>query len=437
MRNSNDGVRSIGGTALAFVFVLAACNSGGTPTTVPSAPAASPPGTASDAPSTAPSPALSGTSVTVWTMEDATKFEALIKPFEDTTGVTVDVEAVPWDNVNEKLTTAVASSDGPDVTQVGLSLLPTFNAAGALEDLKPHLAAHPALDDATFLDAVAADKLSTDGTMPSLPWVADTRVLFYRTDIFTEVGLTGPPTTWAEFTAAAEKLAGRGSGQFGYYIPQWDAPLPIQFTWQAGGDVVAADGKISLDTPEFRKAVDLYTSFYEKDLVPTASDFDQTAGFISGAAPMLISGPYLAAGIKEGAPELDGKWAVATLPKDVAGTALFAGSNMAVWKGSDNVDGALALLDFLSLPETQVAWFAATSQLPTNKTAAADPAVTADPNVAVYAQQLGDAELLPLVPAWDKVSAEILKSLNEIVLNGADKEATLTQLNETVADLQR
>lgn len=436
MRDSKLRVRSIGGTLLAFVFLLAACNTGGTPTTAPSAPAASASGTSSEAPSSEPSPSLSGTTVTAWTMEDATKFEALIQPFEDATGVTVDVEAVPWDNVNEKLTTAVASGDGPDVTQVGLSLLPTFNAAGALEDLKPHVAAHPTLDDATFLDAVAADKLSTDGTMPSLPWVADTRVLFYRTDIFTEVGLTGPPTTWAEFTAAAEKLAARGSGQFGYYIPQWDAPLPIQFTWQAGGDVVAADGTISLDTPEFRKAVDLYTSFYEKNLVPTASDFDQTAGFISGAAPMLISGPYLAAGIKDQAPELDGKWAVATLPKDVAGTALFAGSNMAVWKGSDNVDGALALLDFLSLPETQVAWFAATSQLPTNKAAAADPAVTADPNVEIYAQQLGDAKLLPLVPAWDKIGAEILKALNEIALNGADKETTLIQLNQTVAALQ-
>ena len=436
MRNSTLRFRGIGGTLVAFAVLSAACTGAGTPTTAPSAPGASASAAASAAPSSEPTASLSGTTVTVWTMEDATKFEALIKPFEDTTGVTVDVEAVPWDNVNEKLTTAVASGDGPDVTQVGLSLLPTFTAAGALEDLKPYLADHATLDDATFLDAVAADKLSTDGTMPSLPWVADTRVLFYRTDIFTEVGLSGPPTTWAEFTAAAEKLAARGSGQFGYYIPQWDAPLPIQFTWQAGGDVVAADGTINLDTPEFRKAVDLYTSFYEKKLVPTASDFDQTAGFISGAAPMLISGPYLAAGIKEQAPELDGKWAVATLPKDVAGTALFAGSNLAVWKGSDNVDGALALLDYLSQPATQVAWFTATSQLPTNKVAATDPAVTGDPNLEVYAQQLGDAKLLPLVPAWDKVSAEILKALNEIVLNGADKETTLTQLNQTVAALQ-
>lgn len=183
--------------------------------------------------------------------------------------------------------------------------------------------------------------------------------------------------------------------------------------------------------------MDFYLSFFDKKTVPTASDFDQTAGFISGAAPMLISGPYLAAAIKDQAPELDGKWAVATLPSDVNGTALFAGSNMGVWEGSDNVDGSLALLDYLATPSTQVAWFEATSQLPTNLEAAQDPAVTADPNVAVYAEQLKDAKLLPLVPAWDKIGAEILSALNKIALEGADKDTTLATLFETVSGIEQ
>lgn len=378
---------------------------------------------------------LQGTTVTVWTMEDAARFKELVKPFEESTGVSVDVEAVPWDAVGEKLTTAVASGSGPDVTQIGLSLLPTFIAAGALEDLSPYLADYPALDSANFPEAVSAANLSSEGMVTSVPWVADTRILFYRTDILAEAGLAGPPTTWEEFTAAAEAMAARGGGNYGYYIPQWDAPLPIQFTWQAGGEVTDADGNVTIDTPEFRKAVDFYLSFHEKGLVPTASDFDQAAGFISGAAPMLISGPYLAAMLKDQAPELEGKWAVTTLPRDVKGTALFAGSNMGVWKGSDNIPGALALLDFLAQPETQVAWFQATSQLPTNLVAAADPAVTSDPNVAVYAQQLQDAKLLPLIPVWDRVGAEILTSLNKIALEGADKESTLATLFQTVAEM--
>jgi multiple sugar transport system substrate-binding protein len=425
----------------ALAVVTAACSSGSSPTSSPAATAPPVAASASTAPSaaapSAAAPSLQGTTLTVWTMEDAAKFTALIKPFEDQTGVQVNVQAVPWDSVGDKLTTAVASGSGPDVTQIGLSNLPTFNAAGALEDLTPYLADHPALADANFPAAVSSANLSSGGKVTSVPWVADTRILFYRTDIFTAAGLSGPPTTWAEMTADAAKLATRGSGKYGYYIPQWDAPLPIEFMWQAGGNPIGADGKANLDTPEFRKAVDFYLNFYAQKLVPTASDFDQTAGFISGAAPMLISGPYLAAAIQGQAPELKGKWAVALLPKDATGTSLFAGSNMGVWKGSKNVPGALALLDYLAQPSTQVAWFQATAELPTNLKATTDPAVTADPNVAIYAQQLQDAKLLPLTPTWDKIGSEILKSLNKIALNGADKESTLTALFQTVAGIQQ
>jgi multiple sugar transport system substrate-binding protein len=379
---------------------------------------------------------LDGTTVEIWTMEEPAKFSELVKPFEEATGVDVDVEAVPWGDVGNKLTTAVASGGGPDVTQVGLSLLPTFVKAGALADLTPYLADHPGLDSSNFPEAVSAENLGGDGAYNSVPWVADTRILFYRTDILEEAGLSGPPTTWDEFMATAEALAATDSADYGYYIPQWDAPLPIQFTWQAGGEVVGPDGEVTLDTPEFRKAVDFYLSFFEKGLVPTASDWDQAAGFISGAAPMLISGPYLAAMLEDQAPELEGKWAVTTMPADAAGTALFAGSNMGLWEGSDNVPGALALLEYLAAPETQVAWFEATSQLPTNLAAAADSAVTSDPNVAVYTQQLQDAKLLPMIAVWDKVGAEILTSLNKIALEGADKEATLAALFETVAGIE-
>ena len=38
--------------------------------------------------------------------------------------------AIPWDAIDEKLTTAVASGNGPDILQIGLSKLATFAEAG-------------------------------------------------------------------------------------------------------------------------------------------------------------------------------------------------------------------------------------------------------------------------------------------------------------------
>lgn len=370
-------------------------------------------------------------SLTVWIMGDSSaNFDALVAPFEEESGVDVETVAVPWDAIDQKFTTAVASGDGPDILQIGVSKLRTFADSGALLELDADtIADYPHLAAENFLDGVAGEATAIGGSVVSLPWVSDTRVLFTRTDILAEAGIDVPPATWDELRADAKTLAARGDGQYGYYIPQWDSALPVVMTWDQGGDVVDADGMIDFDTPEFQKAVDLYTGLYADGSVPTNSDFDQTQGFVSGAAPMLVSGPYLAGAIADAAPELDGKWTVTTLPTAAAGTSLLAGSNLGVWGSTENQAGALKLLDFLSTPETQAAWFAADGQLPTVKAALDDPALADDPLVAVYSQQLTDARLLPLVPNWDgETGKALLDALNSIVLTGADRDQTLDGL---------
>ena len=376
------------------------------------------------------------TPLTVWVMGDSgANLEAAVEPFTAETGIAVDVEAIPWDNVNDRLTTAVASGEGPDVTQIGLSHLASFLEGGALEDLTDYVPDHPNLDPANFPSAVAAENLNPEGGLYSVPWVSDTRVLFYRSDILAEAGIDEPPATWDELRTAATTLAARGDGQYGYYIPQWDAPLPVTYTWQSGGDVIAKDGTIELDTPAFREAVDHYLGFYEDASVPTAGDFDQTAGFISGSAPLLVSGPYLAAAIAEQAPDLEGKWGVTTVPTNDSATSLFAGSNLGIWRGTENMDAALQLLDFLTEADTQVAWYDATGELPAVTAAFDDEALADDPLAVVYAEQLQDSRPLPISTAWDEANKAVLESLNAIALTGADKEQTLTALFATIEEI--
>jgi multiple sugar transport system substrate-binding protein len=374
------------------------------------------------------------TTLKVWIMgSSGQNFSKLTAGFTKSTGISVDVQAIPWADVDTKLTTAVASGNGPDVVQIGLSNLPTFVSSGALMDLSPYMSSHPALASSNFLGAVSTDKLNPAGKVLSVPWISDVRVLFYRTDIFQQAGIQGPPTTWAQLHADAVKLATRGSGKYGYYIPQWDAPLPIEFTWDAGGSVMASSGKVNFDTPAFRQAVDFYASFYRGKLVPTAADFDQTAGFISGSAPMLVSGPYLAQSLTG----IQGKWASAPLPSDSTNTSLFAGSTLGVWHTSTKVAAALKLFDFLAQPSTQVAWYKLDGDLPSNNTALSDPSLTSDPNFQVYAKQLQNSELLPLVPQWDTIQNDMLTAVNKIVLTGANETSTLSQLDQTVAGLQK
>jgi multiple sugar transport system substrate-binding protein len=381
--------------------------------------------------SSSDSPSGAADALTVWVMGDSSShFDELVAPFEEETGIDVETVAIPWDAIDQKFTTAVASGDGPDILQIGLSKLRTFADSGALLPLdEDALGDYPNLASSNFIPGIAGDATAIGGEVVSLPWVADTRVLFTRTDILAEAGIDSPPATWQELREDAKVLAGRGDGQYGYYIPQWDSALPVVMTWDQGGDVVNGDGEIDFDTPEFEAAIDLYTSLYSDGSVPTNSDFDQTQGFISGVAPMLVSGPYLAAAIADAAPELEGDWTVSTIPTAVEGTSLLAGSNLGVWGDTDNEAGALQLLDFLSAPETQVAWFELDGQLPTVSAALEDDTLVSDPLVSVYSAQLADAELLPLVPNWDGATGKaLLDAVNAIALTGADREATLQAL---------
>lgn len=372
--------------------------------------------------------------LTVWVMGDSgANFESLVAD----SGIEVEVVPVPWDAIDEKLTTAVASGDGPDILQIGLSKLRTFADAGALLPLDDLLADYPGLAAENFPAGVAGTSTAVGGETVSIPWVSDTRILFTRTDILAEAGIDAPPTTWDELRAAAKTLAARGNGNYGYYIPQWDAPLPIEMTWSFGGDVIDAEGNVDFNTPEFQEAVDVYTGLYADGSVPTNSDFDQQQGFISGITPMLVSGPYLANGIKNAAPELDGKWQASPLPAGSAGSiSLFAGSNMGVWFNTDQPQTSLQLLEYLSQPATQLAWYELSGELPTTNEALADPGLNSDPNVKVYTDQLATAKVLPLVSNWDGTAGtELLNALNAIVLTGADRDTTLDALYSATQDL--
>jgi multiple sugar transport system substrate-binding protein len=380
----------------------------------------------------------SSTTITVWTMEDSTKFTQLLQGFTKQTGIKVHVDAIPWANVNDKLTTAVASGHGPDVVQIGLSELSSFIAAKALLNLKPYLAAHPALADKNYPKGIASTKINPKGRMLSVPWVSDVRVLFYRKDILAQAGIKGPPATWAQLFADAKKLAARGGNNYGYYIPQWDSALPVEWTWDAGGTVLDKHGKVTFDTPAFRKAANFYWGFYRAKLVPAASDFDQTQGFISGAAPMLISGPYLQGLVDGAAPQLKGKYGVAPLPSNRTHTSLFAGSNMGVWYNTKHAKESLRLLDYLAQPATQLQWFKSAAELPTNLAALNSKSLTSDPFVKVYTKQLQNAWLLPpLVPAWNKIAGNLLDTLNSVALNGANASDALNKLNQEVAAAQQ
>ena len=86
---------------------------------------------------------------------------------------------------------------------------------------------------------------------------------------------------------------------------------------------------------------------------------------MKGTHPMFFSGPWHIGLIKDaGGADIEGKWAVAPIPKKDSATSFVGGSNMVVFKDSKNKDAAWAFLQYLSDPATQAKWYTEATDLP-------------------------------------------------------------------------
>ncbi len=74
--------------------------------------------------------------------------------------------------------------------------------------------------------------------MYGVPWYVETRLLYYRTDIAEEAGITEAPATLDDLKAAAMAMQKDGGAEWGISLgtKNWQEYLP--FLWSNGGDVV-------------------------------------------------------------------------------------------------------------------------------------------------------------------------------------------------------
>lgn len=129
----------------------------------------------------------------------------LVEAFEaENPGSTLVIEEQQWEGLVDRLTTALGSStETPDVVEIGNTQAATFAAAGAFSDITdmvPELGGDDLLQG--FVEAGSAG-----GNVYAVPLYAGSAYVFYRTDLFDELGLE-VPTTMDEFVRI--RCIGRG-----------------------------------------------------------------------------------------------------------------------------------------------------------------------------------------------------------------------------------
>ena len=370
--------------------------------------------------------------VTLWYMGDGSKeIQPIIDDFEKESGVKVDLQSIPWSASHDKLLTAVASGDGPDVVQMGTTWMAEFVDAGALKDISSYIDSEDTLKSDNFFDgSVTTTKF--DDKYYAVPWYTETRALYYRTDLLKEVGYDKAPATWEELQDAATKLAARGKDMYGFGADLAEPTSAFMFARQNGSELFDKSGKPLFDKKPFVEAVDYLDSFIQNGSAPKADlglDVSQTFGS-TGIVPMFISGPWMITAITKDAPDIEGKWATAVLPKKENNMSSTGGANLAMFESSKNEKNGMKLIEFLARPENQLTFFKNSNSLPTSHKAWEDPILAEDEKIAVFGEQLKNSEPMPMMKEWEEISQAYLKVWEQIYANGADTQKEMTEFNK-------
>ena len=411
------------------------------PTAAPAAaPTAAP---AAEAPTAAPAAdALSGT-VTYWTAyntvspEFKTLTEVIIPAFQkEHPNVTINAQAIPYDELRKKLLAAIAGGETPDLLRADIIWVPEFAEQGALarlDDLMP--------DFASYKDLFYAGPLATNfyqGHYYGLPLDTNTRVIFYNNDVLKAAGISDPPKTFADFQADCAKIKALNKPDtFCYAEGGTGAWNVLPWIWSAGG---------SITDPTFTKATGYLNSKGTVAAVTMLRDMLkngtlspsilggglQTSEAIGKSqVGIIVDGPWMPPIFKEQFPNLG--YSLAPMPAGDGGSAsVVGGEDIVLFDKSQNKDAALAFLRFV-LEEPQQVAMGKTGQMPVLKSLSGNKDLP--DYFAVFQKQLETANPRTPSPAWPKIDEAIGNAVQQVLRGEKEPQAALDEAAATVDGL--
>ena len=315
-----------------------------------------------------------GTTVNFWIMPNGPQpkadMEKTVKPFEQQTGVKVNVEVVGWDVQLDRIKNAAVSGQGPDVTQAGTTQVPFFAALGGFENLNSRIseiggksAYAPGVWQTTQLQG-------QDGTY-AVPWFTEARAIYYRKDVLEKAGVD-PATAFTDVKAFQQTLqtikdkvptiGGKPISPFG--MPGKKAfdlvHHVMPFVWDSGGAELNSDAsKSTINSTQSEQGVDFVAQLVKKGLFDRSMlerDGTQVENqFKGGRLAVWIGGPWVLSTIDR---TDDKNWVaaarknvgVAPMPAGPDGKAFtfVGGSNLMMYKSSQHKNEAWALMKYLS-----------------------------------------------------------------------------------------
>lgn len=357
---------------------------------------------------------------------ESAQFAKQLKDFEKQhPNITVKLIRDNDSSYYDKLTTQIAAGKGPDIARVEPPRASQFIAAGWVSPL-----GDAAGKKSDYFPA-SLDSVTKDGQLYGAPIDVSALALYYRTDLFKAAGISTPPATWDEFTADAKQLTRgdvHGVGLFG----GWGGFEFYPWLWQSGAEVLnGGQTKAVFNSAEAVKALTLWSDLQKTSMpkgMAAATEDDLKGPFISGKLAMLTSGPWLLPSLKTAG--IDGKWAVAPLPKDQQSATVLGGLDLVLLKSSQHQDADKTFVKWLMQDSVQKTWASSLGYLPVKTALYDDPTFKDDASIASFSQVLQQAKSRPTVAAAGDIDTALGTAV-QAALSGS--KTPQQALNDAVA----
>lgn len=433
--------------SVGLVVALVACAAPATP--APPTPT-SPPGVTPAAPTPTPPPPPPGvTTITFWDYYGlvATPFTPeMIAAFEEENpDIKVKYESLDWDAMFEKLSVALTTGTPPDVATVDMTWVPTWASLGGFTDLGPLSGGK--VNEVPFNEAFTAGALEAmtyEGQIVTLIEDFDVYCLYYRADLFEEKGLE-VPTTWDELVEVGQELAEDTDNDgvpdkylYGYWP---DAFRWSQFLYENGGNILNPDNTEAIfNSPEGVEATQFFVDMVNNyHIAFDVGEEEAIPGIKDGRIAMFSDGPYMMGVVKDGAPELEGKWKVAPHPYSVQPGSYLGGTGLVIPTRAANKEAAWKFIEFAMRLDNAIGVYKHSGAAPGLKAALESPEVSVpDPyygdqvTLPVFLKATETAHHFPYVRQWN----EMYDIIGEAVTSALLEERTVQQaLDDAVAEI--
>lgn len=340
------------------------------------------------------------------------------------------------DSMEQKLLTAIASNEVPDIVLWDRFNTGVYAPKGALAPIDDYIAKDNV--DMSQFYAPAVDEMTADGNIYGIPLTVDTRIIFYNKDMLAEAGVDPASITdWNSLRDAAVKLTkwdGDKLVQSGFSLK--DVGLFNNWIGQAGGKMI--DDSVNPPTAAFNTEAGLTVLEYWNQLLNEDKVYQLGFedgfggdGFKAGKVALAFNGPWTLESYREAGLN----FGVIGQPVGYHGekSAMMGGFGLVIPKGAKNPDAAWEFIKWWTMqPENGVEFCKISGNLPANINAAKDDYFTEDEILKVFTETMeyagirskvfgySDLEGLALIPQLQKYTAGEITA--QEALSSAEKQ---------------